>query len=206
MVIWILIVVMLGVGIFALRGSVKNSFKNVELKNSKARMVQSILGEEGYRYFVGAIGVVFVAAALGLIVIIVGGKNLMNSDDSETDIMKLTVLSDDSTVTSTLWSTEAQLITKHKILGDSIFDKYQHISLKNNYRSKLPDLLWKMTNIESIDLTNNDFTELPLQEFVKLPKLRKLILNGNPVEQAYIQQIRSKLSGIEVIKNEVAKP
>jgi hypothetical protein len=197
---------MLGVGIFALRGSIKNTFKNVELRNSKARMVRSILGEEGYRYFVGAIGVVFIAAALGLIVLIVGGKSLMNSEDSETDIMEVALMSEDSTVTSTLWLTEAQLKTKHEIFGDSEFDKYQHISLKNNYRSKLPDLLWKMTNIESIDLTNNEFTELPLHELMKLPKLRKLILDGNPVEQVYIQQIRSTLSGIEVVKNEVAKP
>jgi Leucine-rich repeat (LRR) protein len=69
-----------------------------------------------------------------------------------------------------------------------------------------PHHVFMMPNIESIDLTNNEFTELPLQEFVKLPKLRKLILDGNPVEQAYIQQIRSTLCGIEVIKNEVAKP
>ena len=208
MVIWILIIVMLGIGVFALGGSIKNSFKDVELKNSKSRMARSLLGEEGYRYFVGAIGVVFIVAALGLTLLAVAGDKLFNSSgDSKTDVIEITLISADPTVTSSvLWATEAQLKTTYNLLGDSELDKYQGVSLKNHYRSKLPDLLWKMKNVESIDLTNNEFTELPLQELAKLPKLKKLILDGNPFEPAYVQQIRSTLSGIEVIKNEAVKP
>jgi hypothetical protein len=204
MVIWILIIGMLGVGIFALRGAIKNSFKNVELR-TKAHMLREILGAEGYRYFVGIIGGVFIAASLGLIILMVGGKWLM-SGESKTDVITIARITGDSTVTSSLMATESQLKRKYDIVGDLDYDTYQHISLRNNYRRTLPDLLWKMKNLESIDLTNNKFTELPLKEFVRLPKLRRLILDGNPIEPAYLEQIRSTLSGIKVVKDEVVKP
>jgi hypothetical protein len=205
MVIWILIIGMLGVGIFALRGAIKNSFKDVELR-AKAYVLREILGAEGYRYFVGIIGGVFIAASLGLVVLIVGGKSLLGGGESKTDVMTIALITGDSTVTSSLMATESQLKMTYDALGDRTFDTYQHISLRNNYRRTLPDLLWKMKNLESIDLTNNKFTELPLKEFVRLPKLRRLILDGNPIEQAYMEQIRSTLTGIKVVKEDVLKP
>jgi hypothetical protein len=203
-VIWILIIGMLGVGIFALRGAIKNSFKDTQLR-AKAHMLREILGAEGYRYFVGIIGGVFIAASLGLVILIVGGKSLM-SGESKTDVMTIALITGDSTVTSSLMVTESQLKMKYDALGDRTFDTYQHISLRNNYRRTLPDLLWKMKNLESIDLTNNKFTELPLQELAQLPKLRRLVLDGNPIEQAYMEKIRSTLVGILVVKEDVLKP
>jgi hypothetical protein len=203
--IWIIILVLLGIGVFALQGSVRNSFKNVELKNSKARMARTLLGEEGYRYFVGLLGVGFIVASLALLFLVMGGGQLLKGK-GKTDTIEISLISEDPSTKTMIMATEEQIKMKYDVFGDREFDKYQHISLKDNYRSTLPELLWRMKNIESIDLTNNEFTELPLSELTKLPKLKRLILDGNPMDEGYLQQVRSALSGIEVLKNDIVKP
>lgn len=201
-VLWLLTIGMLGVGVFALRGAIRNSFKNVELKKAKARMLREILGEQGYRVFVGALGVLFIAASLSLAFLMLGGLKLTKGR-SKTDVINIAMVSDDPNVTSGLMATEQQLKLKYEIIGETEFEKYQGISFKNNYRSDLPDLMWHMKNLESIDLTNNDFSELPLEKFSQLPKLTKLILTGNPMEPAYVEKVRAALSNVSIVNEEV---
>lgn len=169
-------------------------------------MVRAVLGEEGYRYFVGILGSVFIVASLGLAFIVVGGKSLLRSGESKTDKINIAIFSADPNAASSLMTTESQLKMRYDILGERELDTYQKISFRNNYRNTLPDILWKMRNLESIDLTNNKFTELPLEEFAKLPKLSQLILDDNPIEEKYMEQIRSTLAGIQVVKNDTVKP
>jgi hypothetical protein len=205
-VLWILIAGMLGVGIYTLRGAIRNSFKDVESKKAKARMVRAILGETGFRYFLGIIGTGFIVTSLGLCFLIMGGGKMIRNSNPETDIMIISKRSDDPTVTSSVMATESQLKMSYDIIGDQEFDRYQHLSLKNHYRSSLPDIVLKMKNLESIDLTNNEFTELPLEQLKNFPKLKQLTLDGNPIEKAYLAKIQTSLGEILVVKNEIVEP
>jgi hypothetical protein len=201
--IWIIILVLLGVGIYALQGAIRHSFKDVESKTGRARLVRSLLGETGFRYFIGAIGVAFIAAALFATVTLGFGVNV---GGDKTDWVDIEMMPDSTNFTGTRMSAKmGSLRTKYQYMGDAEFQKYVRVSFSNHYLDKLPDLLWKMTNIEVLDLTNNDFEELPLDELSKLTKLKKLTLDGNPMEPAYVEQVRAKLPGVEVIKTEPVK-
>ncbi|MEJ0029535.1 MAG: hypothetical protein WDO15_03850 [Bacteroidota bacterium] len=201
--IWIIIIVLLALGIYALQGAIRHSFKDVESKTGKARLVRSLLGETGFRYFIGAIGVAFIVAALFATVTLGFGVDI---GGDRTDRVEIHIMPDSTSTGSLLTATMPQLKMKYQYMGDAEFQKYQQVSFRNHYMDKLPDLLWKMTNVESIDLSNNDFQELPLQDLAKLTKLKKLVLDGNPIEPAYLEQIRSKLPGVEVIKVDPAEP
>jgi hypothetical protein len=200
---WSIITVLFALGIYALQGAIRHSFKDVESKTPKARLVRSLLGETGFRYFIGLIGVVFIAAALFATVTLGFGVDI---GGHKTDWVEIVVMPDSlDTNGSRLSAKMSSLRMKYQYKGDAEFQKYQRVSFRNHYMDKLPDLLWKMTNVESIDLSNNDFEELPLEQLSKLTKLKTLVLDGNPMEPGYVDQVRTKLPGVEVIKVEPVK-
>ncbi|PVH24285.1 leucine-rich repeat domain-containing protein [Sphingobacterium corticibacter] len=58
--------------------------------------------------------------------------------------------------------------------------KLKKLSLARNQLSILPDSLSSLTNLRSLDVSHNKLTKFP--EFIELRNLKKLWLNGNPLE------------------------
>jgi hypothetical protein len=57
---------------------------------------------------------------------------------------------------------------KYQAFGDYEFQRYEHVS-SEIIISMNCQAFWRMTNVESLDLTNNELTELPLGNLKGLP-------------------------------------
>lgn len=199
-VIWVFVFLLLIVGAFTLRGAITNSFKDVELKKARARMLRSMLGDTGYRIFLGIVGSVFILLAVSFIAIkLVGSKG--TSQQSETDEIYISMTSADSNTSEVLITDESKLMESFRLVRGLDYERYRSISFRNNYRDELPEAIWSMKALESIDLTNNEFETLPLDQLAALPGLQKLILIGNPFDSSYVATIQSKLPDVELVLN-----
>ncbi len=77
------------------------------------------------------------------------------------------------------------------------------VSLKNNFIDSIPDFIWKIKTLTTLDLENNDIKKISLER-LKKSKIKKIILTGNPISIDEIKKI--EMLDIEVIKIEKKNP
>lgn len=72
---------------------------------------------------------------------------------------------------------------------------------------QIPQELYNYANIEVLDISHNQIAYLDASAIQKFKKLKRLYINGNPLDVATVAKLRKELSGVEVIfeKNEKAK-
>ena len=80
-------------------------------------------------------------------------------------------------------------------------EKRKHLSLRGLNLTQLPSPINQMTNLTSLDLSNNQLNELP--EFIgQLEKLRFLNLEGNPISEKEQKRIKELLPQCKVYFSE----
>jgi len=77
----------------------------------------------------------------------------------------------------------------------------QYIDLSNNNFTDLPAEVGQLSKLETLDLSNNNFTGLP-HELGNLSQLKYLNLSGNDISSFDLNIIREKLPNTNIITND----
>lgn len=170
-------------GLFILIISIKNIKAKKPTKLSSI-IIRKLLGETGTRIFAGIAAIAMMIFGFNFFMKINEFK-FPGHDKKKTNIVVMTkqkIIDANTTSYSSRRMTLPELKKEYKYAGNSLIADYTSISFKNNYIKKLPDFVWSMKELEEIDLTNNKITSLPKEQLASLPKLKTLILTGNPID------------------------
>ena len=181
-------------GAYIILASVKNWHKNHSHRRLKARIVQYVLGVDGARVFYGIIGAGMIL--FGLVVLFqmhvkpLLGEKINNKTDQITLSLIMPNASADYEMTVSEITNFARLKENVRIMGEEQLLKYSTISLRDNYLKEIPEMVWKMENLKSLDLTNNEIESISIQNLQRLPKLESIILDGNHISEENLREIR----------------
>ncbi|WP_258098426.1 leucine-rich repeat domain-containing protein [Marinoscillum pacificum] len=189
-------------GLFILVISIKNIKAKKPTKLSSI-LIRKLLGETGTRIFAGIVGIAMMIFGFNFFMEINQFK-FPGHDKKKTNIVVMTrqkIINASTTASSSRRMTLPELQKEYKYAGNSLIAEFTSISFKNNYIKKLPDFAWSMKELEEIDLTNNEFTSLPKEQLASLPKLKTLILTGNPIDSTEAVLLEKSLQ-VEIMMTE----
>ncbi len=63
---------------------------------------------------------------------------------------------------------------------------------------EVPDKVWNMKNIRSLDLSDNRLLSIKVDSLQSLDSLRFLRLSGNPLDTAYVEGLRQQFPAIKI--------
>lgn len=189
-------------GIFLFYSAYKGWNKNYVPHKHSARIVKEAIGYNGTRFVVGLIGSILILIPTLIFLNKVAGieppKKMTRSE-----LIFLTPNNDNNQDKSIHFGDttgDLNIITEHvKYAPREIRDNYIKVSFKDNYLDELPQFIFKLQNLQEIDLTNNDIENLPIEQLKSLKKLRKIILTNNPVSPENLNQIK-QLQYIQIVK------
>ena len=177
--------------------------KNYVPHKLSARIIREIVGYNGTRVLVGAIGVVF-----ALIPVLIFSDKVLGISPPErltakSDIIFITATPDQNRSIYAVGgdrSGNLQSITDNiKYSPKEIRDTYIKISFRNNYLDDLPLITFNLQNLEEIDLGNNDIENLPIDKLKSLKKLRKIIVTNNPISPENLKELK-QLQNVKIIQ------
>ena len=188
------------IGVYSIYASIKNTHKNHSQRKLKHRLIQKILGINGARFFYGILGFGFIILGVFILFQSYIKPDLGNEYNNKTDkfvLVSKTINNDGYTMKSKTHTTLEQLKSTIKIIGNEKLNEYVQVSFKNNYINKVPDIIWEMKNLNFIDLTYNNISELNIEKIIKMDSLKTIILKENPISEEKIKEIREK-TNIEI--------
>jgi len=156
------------------------------------KLFREILGENGTQNYILLLSLVFLSIGFYITYNVHIKPNLPNRYSKKTTNITLSKNGGKETMWVTIKNAE-----KYTNLN---FDK---VSLKNNFIDSIPDFIWKIETLTTLDLENNDIKKIPLER-LKKSKIKKIILTGNPISIDEIKKI--EMLDIEVIKIEKKNP
>lgn len=190
-------------GIFFFYSAFKGWNKNYVPQKRSARILKDAIGYNGTRFITGLIGSVLLLIPILIFSNKVMGIKMPKRITAKSELVFLTpnnANNQDKSIHFGDRSGNLNSITDHiKYSSPEIRDNYIKVSFKDNYRDELPEIIFKLENLEEIDLTNNDIVNLPTDKIKSLKKLRKIILTNNPVSPENLNQIK-QLQYIQIIK------
>jgi len=179
--------ILLILGIFYKKWNLYNKLKP---RRALGKIFREILGENGSRNYMLFLSIVFLSIGFYITYRVHIKPNLPARYSKKTT--DITLSETDGII---MWTT----IEKAKNYSDLNFDK---VSLKNNFIEQLPDFIWKIETLNTLDLENNDIDNISIEK-LKESHINKIILTGNPISNDKIKEIE-KL-GIVVVKIEKPK-
>jgi len=183
-------------GVFIIIAAIKNWGKGMTPKKMLYRVIRELIGEKGTRVFGGIVGVGLILYGLFIFSSMYLDYNPFSQKNRLTDkitLEKKITQEGGTTISSSLFGTVSEIQTDISAKGDSELGKFTKISFKNNYRDNIPKIVWKMKNLEIIDLTNNNIKRLPIEEIKKLKKLKQIIVTGNNIDTDNIDSLSNQL-------------
>jgi hypothetical protein len=190
-------------GIFLFYASYKGWNKNYVPHKRSARILKEVIGYNGIRVVTGLIGSILILIPSLIFFNKVIGIKAPKRMTSKSELVFLTPNNDNDQDKSIHFgdrSGDLNLITEHiKYSSPEIRDNYIRVSFKDNYLEEVPEIIFKLQNLEEIDLTNNDIESLPINQIKSLKKLRKIILINNPISPENLNQIK-QLQYIQIVK------
>lgn len=190
----LIIIFALIAGFYAIYGSVKNIHKN-HSNRLKHRLIEQIMGVDGARVFYAIIGFGLIVFGLLLLFQIHIKPNLGHEYNNKTDRFVLVMRVTDyggRGGRGTLITTLQQLEKNIEILGEEKLDTYVQADFTNNYLRQVPDIVWEMKNLEVIDLTYNNISDLEIDKLSKMTQLKTIILTHNPISKEKIEELKVK--------------
>lgn len=184
-------------GNYAIYASYKNTHKNYSQKKLKHRLVQNILGINGARVLYGFLGlglILFGTFILFQFFVTPKLGNEYNNKTNEFIISSRTINKEGYTLNSNIITNLNQLKSRIKFGGEEQLNKYVKISFKNNYLEEIPQIVWKMKNLKTIDLTYNKIVNLNIEQISKMDSLKIIVLKNNPITKENIDKLRKKTS------------
>jgi|GEM_PF-2172117 Leucine-rich repeat (LRR) protein len=184
-------------GVFILIAVIKNWGKDMTPRRLVYKIIRETIGEKGTRIFGGLAGIGLILYGVFIFSTMYLGYNPFSKKDKQTDnisIEKKTVIDANTTTSSTLYLTIPTLEQNVKLGGESILKEYVKVSFRNNHITSIPDIVWKMRNLEEIDLTNNKISKLSLENLKNLNNLKVIILTGNPIDKSEIDRLRKEMN------------
>ena len=190
-------------GIFLFYASCKGWNRNYVPHQRSARILKYAIGYNGTRFFTGLIASVLILIPTLIFfnkVVEIKAPKRMTSKSELVFLTPNNANNQDKSIHIGDRSGDLNIITEHiKYSRPEIRDNYIKVSFKDNYLDKLPTFIFKLQNLEEIDLTNNDIETLPINQIKNLKKLRKIILTNNPISSENLNQIK-QLHYIKIVK------
>jgi len=202
------LLIIIGIVLFLTGGyliltALKNWHSDYVPKRFFARAIKESLSPTAYRYFQGIFGSVIIITVLSLAYI-----EFIKPKISKNKTNIITVKYSDGTgkALSFMGSSDGSSIVTLSTTNEKInrikheFELFDSISFKDNYIREFPDFIFEMKNLEVINFTNNDLSDLPVSKIKNLKELRKIILVNNPIDSFRINKIKKELD-IEIISS-----
>ncbi|MCZ4245892.1 hypothetical protein [Pedobacter punctiformis] len=200
------LVVMLFAGLFFIYKSVKGWDRDYIPKKMKTKIIRQILGYNGSRLLMGTIGVLFLILPLYTFSDKFLGIHLNKRITDKQDFIVLSSKADPVKTPESITTPSGERTGTLSVMADHInyssekvLNSYYKIVLKDNYLEELPPFVWKLKNLEEIDLENNDLKDLPVEKLLELKNLKKLNLKNNPLSKESSEKLKS-LNKIEISK------
>ncbi|ADY29359.1 leucine-rich repeat domain-containing protein [Cellulophaga lytica] len=166
-------------------------------KKLTAKLLREILGSKGSQIFSGIMGGILILFGITLTYLMLT-KDMRSKSNKYAKSEWILITKFDGKNRSVLNSKIEIENKKISRMGKEHLKGYQQISFKDMGIDKIPDFVWDMTNLETLDLTNNEISKIP-NEISKLTKLRRLILTGNNIENKHLKELE-ELTGAEITK------
>ncbi|NMH87711.1 hypothetical protein [Flavivirga algicola] len=196
---------LLGIGLFLLIIGIFyrkwNLFKILKPRKAIGRFIRDMLGERGSQIWVLFVAFTFfLFPGLYLSYLHYIKPQLPPEYSQKTDKIALRYVIEPKKIDDG-WTTSAPIewttvdIIKGKLSYTNL-DSYDSISFRDNYLNKLPDFVWNMKNLKSLNLENNKISVLPIKK-VKKSNINKIYIIGNPITNENVNQIKDL--GITII-------
>jgi Leucine-rich repeat (LRR) protein len=171
-----------------------NLFNRLKPRKPIAKFIREILGERGSQIWIFFISITFfLLPGLYLSYLQYVRPHLPAEYSQKTDgialrhIMKPNKI-DDGWIRSApiTWTTVDKIKDQ---LRYSDLDSYDSISFKDNYLDELPNFVWNMKNLKCLYLKNNKIKVLPIEK-IKNTDIKTIYIMGNPFTDENIHQIK----------------
>jgi hypothetical protein len=176
-----LIIIILS-GIFFIYKSIKGWDKSIIPTKASARLLKSILGYEGLRILMGIVGFIFIIFSIILFSIFYFNASLGFTKKDEV-VMK--------TKSGEIYGTNAQIKDRLKYsISPEKKVEIEEISFKNNNIKDIPEYLWELKGLKSINFENNNLSVLPIEKIKSLDSLKILNIKNNPIKLDNVSEIQ----------------
>ncbi|MDO5979261.1 hypothetical protein [Flavivirga spongiicola] len=193
-VIYIISIIFTGIGLWILFYVFKKWNPNYVPRKITAKIIRNLFGSKGSRIFSGIMGTIILIFGIGLFYLesTRESRHLSNKEKTyiKTDNIQITQHSDNSILHTTL-KIEQQKISR---IGKDHLKNYKTISFDGNGLENIPNIIWDMTNLRILDLSNNELTEIHQykDKIQKFEELNLIILDNNPMDSLYVKKINQE--------------
>lgn len=174
-----------------LRKAIKNTLrKNVAYKWYHIA-IRQVFGFEGERIIVGFTGIAIMISCVCFLFLFHGNKLMGEKYNKKREYVKLRIINKHPTYGGggSILSDLSKLRKIFKENSDEL-EYYSSIDFSFNYINQIPSFVWEMKNLEIINFKGNELNKLVDTKFQQLPKLKKIILDENPIDTTNFKQIR----------------